>query len=200
MQSGRSDLGGKGVPPVHSSANERARDAHATACSTVICILTLAMILTGCQTPKPQKSASGNPPMIDEPSAPVDTRKLTPAQLAVVDPCAIRLQDITGAILQFYVVNRHLPEKLEELRTVIDPGAELPVTCPVSHQPYVYTPNGLQSAGRNKRIVLNDAAASHDGNRWCVLMAPIQSGRAPYLEVVLMPEDLFRTYLLISEQ
>jgi len=194
------DAGGMCVSPVHSPREVYGRDAHATDYFSAICILTLTMILTGCQSQTPPKSASGNPPMIDEPNPPVDARKLTPAQLAVVDPCAIRLQDLTGAMLQFFVVNRHLPERLEELRTVIDPGADLPVTCPVSHQPYVYVANGLQSAGRNKRIMLHDAAASHDGNRWCVLMAPIQSGKAPYLEVVLMPDNLFRTYLPISEQ
>ena len=168
--------------------------------STAFCILNLGWILVGCQTPPAPKPSSVNPPSIDEPGNPVEKRKLTPEQLAAVDPCAIRLQDITGAILQFYAVNRHLPEKLEEVRTFSDFGAELQFTCPVSHQPYLYIPNGLQSAGRNKRIMLHDATAAHDGNRWCVLMAPIQSGKAPYLEVLLLPENLFRTYLLISEQ
>ena len=168
--------------------------------STAFCILNLGWILVGCQTPPTAKRTSANPPFIDEPGNPVVKSKLTPEQLSAVDPCAIRLQDITGAMLQFYVVNRHLPEKLEGVRTFSDFGAELQFTCPVSRQPYIYIPNGLQSAGRNKRIMLHDATAAHDGNRWCVLMAPIQSGKAPYLEVVLMPENLFRTYLPISEQ
>lgn len=168
--------------------------------SSAFCLLNLALLSTGCQPAVQPKTGAANPPMIDEPTERAETKKLTPAQLAVVDPCAIRLQDITGAMLQFYALNRQLPDKLDDLRTIADVGTELQFTCPVSHQPYAYVPNGLQSAGRNKRILLHDSAASHDGNRWCVLMAPIQNGKAPYLEVVLLPDNLFHTYLLISEQ
>jgi hypothetical protein len=110
------------------------------------------------------------------------------------------LQDIEGAMLLYYAVNRHLPEKLDELKEFADVGTELNFTCPVSGQPYVYAPGGLQSAGRNKRIIMHDATAAHDGKRWCILMAPIKPGQAPYMEVLQMTDAMFRTYLPISEQ
>jgi hypothetical protein len=159
--------------------------------------LILAMVGAGCQTPaKPAPPRATTGPAVEQVVTP---KNLTPEQQAAVDPCALRLQDICGAILTHYIVHRELPAKLEELKALADVGTDLKFTCPVSKLPYVYVPAGLQSMGRTKRIVLHDAEPSHDGNRWCVLMAPIRGGKAPYLEVILMPSNLFRTYLPISE-
>jgi hypothetical protein len=158
------------------------------------CILHVAICSVGCQSSPP---AANTPPNVTKPA---HVEKLTPEEQAVVDPCAIQLQDISGAMLLYYRDHGDLPEKLEELRSAALPGTELKFTCPASGKPYVYVRTGLQSAGRNKRIVLHDAEGSHDGNYWVVLMAPPKPGQAPFLETVLMPPNLFRTYLLISEQ
>ena len=150
--------------------------------------------------PQPGTQGSTRPSALANGARSGDGDKLTPEQQALVDPCAIQLHDISGAMLLYYVAHRELPQRLEELKPLADVGSELKFTCSSSGKPYVYVPNGLQSSGRNKRIILHDPEGSHDGNYWCVLMAPTKSGQAPYLEVVLMPPNLFRTYLLISEQ
>jgi hypothetical protein len=157
----------------------------------------ILLLMAGCQpqATRPSSVAATTGPV--ERVAPPS--KLTPEQQAAVDPCALRLQDICGAMLTNYIIHRSLPEKLDDLKTLADVGTDLKFTCPVSNLPYVYIPAGLQSMGRTKRIVLHDAEPSHDGNRWCVLMAPIRGGKAPYLEVILVPPNLFRTYLPVSE-
>lgn len=166
--------------------------------TAAFCILHVAISSAGCQSSPPPQANAANPS--EKLSKPAPPQKLTPEQLAVVDPCAIQLQDISGAMLLYYRDHGDLPEQLDELKSAALPGTELKFTCPVSGKPYVYVRNGLQSAGRNKRIILHDAEGSHDGNYWVVLMAPPKPGQAPFLETVLMPPNLFRTYLLISEQ
>src|SRR5205823_6637241 len=116
-----------------------------------------------------------------------------------------RLQDIEGALIAYWAVHHDMPAKLVDLAPFADTGTELKFTCPVSNQPYVYVPVGLQSAGRTKRIVVHDATPAHDGNRLCILMAPLPHTKnwqspIPYFEVLPVPENLFRTYLPVSEQ
>ena len=160
-------------------------------------ILLVIAGLVGCQPAPPTPARPAKPaPQAARPGA----ENAAPEQAAITDPCAVRLQDICGTMLLYYAVHRELPEKLEELQSLADVGAPLQFKCPVSGLPYVYIPDGLQSLGRTKRIVLHDATSVHDGNRWCVLCAPIKGGKAPYLEVIMMPDVLFHTYLPISEQ
>jgi hypothetical protein len=170
-----------------------------------------AVLLAGCQTQQQSsKRTAGNGPYIDTTDGGVPynpgkqqssaSKKTPPLSVGQMEPCAARLQDVEGAMLMYWAVNRHLPEKLDELKEFADVGTELNFTCPASGLPYVYAPGGLQSAGRPKRIIMHDATPAHDGKRWCILMAPIKPGQAPYMEVLQMPDALFRTYLPISEQ
>ena len=120
--------------------------------------------------------------------------------LAPLQACADRLHDIEGALLLYFQLHAAFPEKLEDLQSLPDIGSSLVFSCPDSHQHYVYVQAGKQSAGRTKRLLLHDADGTHDGNRWGVLMTPGYGGFPPSLEVVVLPPDLFRTYLLVSEQ
>jgi hypothetical protein len=168
------------------------------------CVLP-ALVSAGChRAPTSTTVVEGYDPRspggLNEPKpSPPSNEKLTPEQLAAADPCAARLHDLTEAMLMYYVVHRALPDKLQDLQSVADVGVQLQFTCPVGGQPYVYVPAGLQSLGREARIILHDADYSHRGCRWCVVAMPFKPGKAPYMEVILLKPEVFRTYLPISE-
>ena len=110
------------------------------------------------------------------------------------DPCPTRLHDISGALLMYYALNRQMPDKLDDLQPLAEVDRPLEFVCPVTKQPYVFVPAGLEIAGKPKRIVLHDAAP-HDGVRWCILMESALPGRPPSLEVLPVQEAVFRAYV-----
>jgi len=112
------------------------------------------------------------------------------------DPCAVRMHDLSGLLLLYYAVNKHLPDRVEELAPLADPDVTFDPTCPLSGRPYVYAPGGLQSSeGGERYLVLYDAAPSHGGLRWGVFVAPPQAGKPPATWVILMSEQVFRGYV-----
>jgi len=147
--------------------------------------------LAGCVT-----TTSSPPPLVTK--QPTVPGSYTPDQAIASDPCASRMHEISGAILSYYAIERHLPATLEEAKKVYDGLGDSPLplelTCPVSHQPYVYVPQGLATPGNDKRIILHDAAPSHTGQRWCAFMALGGGGVAQSVEVLLVPEAIFKGY------
>jgi hypothetical protein len=118
------------------------------------------------------------------------------------DPCATRLHQISGLLLTYYALNKHLPDRLEELTPLVDvdvdPDAStgFDTTCPASGAPYVYAPSGLQSAAGGERyLVLYDAVPAHGGLRWGIFVAPPHGGLPPATWVILMSEEVFRGYV-----
>jgi len=130
----------------------------------------------------------------DRPAVPAVEGPSSVEHAVASDPCASHLHDISGAMLMYYAINRELPAKLEDLKPLADLDQALDFTCPLSHQPYVYVPGGLETAGRSKIIILHDAAPSHAGKRWCILMEPAKGKSAPSMEVLLVPEPIFLGY------
>ena len=138
---------------------------------------------------KPPRQASRQTRPPRDPSAPPKPNDLT-------DPCAARMHDLSGLILQYYAVNRQLPERVEELAPLAEIGQEFNATCPVSGRPYVYAPGGLQSsAGGERYLILYDAEPSHGRLRWGVFVAPPREGQPPATWVILMSETVFRGYV-----
>jgi hypothetical protein len=107
-----------------------------------------------------------------------------------IDACENRLQNIEAALLLYYSVNRDLPQKLEDL--VYLSSDDLPLTCPVSNQPYLYFKDGLPIPGSTRKIIVCDPTPAHEGKRWCIAMAPIVQGAALELEPQKLPESVFR--------
>src|SRR5262245_21737862 len=74
--------------------------------------------------------------------SPTDSRLRQSGALSNTDPCAMRLHDISGAILFYYASHHQLPPTLAELRAM--PGFDqLEFICPESNLAYVYAPGGL---------------------------------------------------------
>jgi len=115
------------------------------------------------------------------------------APITNTDACAMRLHDISGALLMYYQKHHRLPDRLDELRTLTD-FPDLPeFTCPVSRQPYIYVPTGISSPDPAARIVLYDATPAHDHHRWAVSIIEPDSINAPLVtKVIALPASGFR--------
>jgi len=109
------------------------------------------------------------------------------------DACGSRLQDIAGALLQYYATNRRLPMALDDVRGMGDIDEPLKFTCPDTGLPYVYVPRGLHQPGKDMYIIVHDAIP-HDGIRHCIVMSVSGSTRTPQTQVVVMPEEMFLSY------
>ena len=103
------------------------------------------------------------------------------------DPCAERLHDICGQLLQYHGIYRKLPAALADLQH-LEATKPPPLVCPVSGQPYIYNPEGLQIPDRPGRLVLYDPMPSHSGMRWGVFVSDPASGKAVTTRVVLLSE------------
>ena len=123
-------------------------------------------------------------------AAPADAQ---PADLTLSDPCAMRLHDLSGALLLYHASTGELPPTLEALRRV--PNAIGPLEtfeCPVSSASYVYAPQGVSLLGRVPKVVLFDASPVHDGKRWAVEVLDSTPGSPLVTKVVAIPEETFR--------
>jgi hypothetical protein len=136
------------------------------------CLLVLAVL--GCAAQKPR--------VAEAPKA------------AVFDPCADRLQEICGIILQYYVDNHQLPADMEQLQAIAiqqhEPGNLF--VCPVSHLRYVYNASGipLYSVDPPAKLVMYDAQPVHNGRRWGIAITPAMSGRPVICRVVSVPGNM----------
>jgi threonine dehydrogenase-like Zn-dependent dehydrogenase len=102
--------------------------------------------------------------------------------VAVTDPCAERLHDLSGLLLGHYVTHHRLPERLEEL------GGGVELSCPVSRKAYIYDPAGLAAPGQEGVLVVYDAMGAHGSFRWAIRLAEPEGGGALVAKVVAVPE------------
>lgn len=145
--------------------NKAMRNFAALAC--IAAAVVLAIGLVGCG------------PAADK--GPVVTRPSTEQ-----DPCADRLQDLCGVLLEYYAFNsRTLPPDTAAIARLA-PGIEL--KCPTSGLPYVYRPEGLAYPGQPGPIIMHDAAPSHSGMRWGIRAEGLNS-RTCVFRPVLLPES-----------
>ncbi|HXE55361.1 MAG TPA: hypothetical protein VN541_20220 [Tepidisphaeraceae bacterium] len=161
-------------------------------------IAVMLLALGGCQ-PKPRPSTVGNfrtvtgqggataPQVLSNPN--VET-----TEFKDLDPCAGRLHDIEGQLLNYYVQKHHWPDNIQELRGYADPGEETDYTCPVSHQPYVYVRGGLVRPGKSQRLMVYDATPAHNGMRYGIAVIYPEGRQALHFDVIGIPEPLFANY------
>lgn len=148
-------------------------------------LLLLACLLVGCTTETVKQERRGLPARTDGG---------LPGPLSLDDPCAERLHNLIGPILQYVVLNRQLPPKLEDVKPLADFDQPIDLSCPASKEPYVYVPTGLAHEKQRNVIIVHDAGPAHNGRRWCITMAPREPGQPIALEVIDVPEVFFRTY------
>jgi len=135
--------------------------------SSAACLTALAVLPAGCTfvPVKPQPRTTMDP---------------------ALDPCASRLHDIAGSLLLYYAAHESLPADLSAVKQA---GGEAcpPLDCPVSGKPYLYSPMGLEIPGLPGRVVLYDAAACHEGNKWGLVVNQMGPGKPLQVQVLLLP-------------
>jgi len=151
------------------------------------------ILLCGCVSQPARPVAHAAPPAPAQPNGPVPSVEASVND----DPCAIQLTSIEGALADYYLMNQRLPDKLEEIqnyRDVLDPNP-IVLTCPTSHQPYVYKPAGLVSPNSRKRIIVYDPTPAHRGGRFVLWMEPQPSGKGLVMDVKLLPDKEFKPFV-----
>ena len=109
------------------------------------------------------------------------------------DPCALRLHDACAPLLLYFGRYQRLPARADELAQV--PGVTVPeLACPASGQPYVYNPQGPAGLDAGTRIILYDATPAHAGRRWGIVVREPSPGQALVVNVVAVPESVFKRH------
>jgi hypothetical protein len=116
---------------------------------------------------------------------------VSPEQLTRKDACPARLHEIEGALLEYWVDHHQLPPALTDLHAV-EPNLEL--TCPDSHQPYVYVPAGLRKPDAKGRIIVHDPVRNADRTWWCIMFIDAPAGKSIQTFVEQLSDPLFRGY------
>jgi hypothetical protein len=140
------------------------------------------------------------PPTVRQESIPQDLggQRTTVEETVADSPCAERLHTIGGLLLEYYVVHKELPRRLEDLRPLAGIGEDFGTECPNTKAPYLYVPTGLHLDGKKMQIVVADAEPSHGGKRWCLLMSEKGTRGQLSVDVLLITEPIFRTYLPVA--
>lgn len=141
-------------------------------------------------------SASGRPgqaslnpvPSAGKPAVQGDTAR---AAIANTDPCALRLHDISGLLLLYYMEHWQLPETLDQLSQL--PGFDQvgQLNCPASGKPYAYSADGILLPEKQQRVVVYDSVPSHSGMRLCITIEEPQPDQPLVTRVVVLPESFF---------
>ena len=180
-----------------SRSDSRFRPARGAAAAAVLAVAAVAA--AGCASPSGKGSHStgvhqqqthrdGRAPST---KAPAGARR---SASTIEDACAARLHDISGLLLEYYALNRQLPERLEELAALAESESEFVPACPVSGLPYVYLPGGLGAPGTGQRLIIYEQSPAHNGLRWVVVAAPADGDQPPSTRVIPFTEQRFRKY------
>lgn len=140
-----------------------------------------AVVLPGCAP-----GTGGNPSR-----PPSDTPGQTSASLSNTDPCAMRLHDISGAILLYFLEHRDLPPTLDDLPELPGIGKVAELMCPESGAKYLYNPAGLARDPQGLMVILADAVSAHAGMRWCISIEEPRPGAPLITRVVALPPSAF---------
>lgn len=166
------------------------------------------MLLAGCvqQTTKGAGVPSAGPNQVQMTSGragqiplnPVPSDGKSPARqgnaqaaIANTDPCALRLHDVSGLLLLYYMEHWQLPAKLDELTQLPGFDQVKELKCPQSGKPYAYTPDGILLPEKKQRVIVYDPEPSHSGMRLCIIIDEPQPDQPLLTRVIVLPESFF---------
>lgn len=107
------------------------------------------------------------------------------------DPCAMRMHDISGALLFYYAAVHKLPPALADLKKT-PLGAGLEFTCPASGQAYIYNPEGVAAPDGQSLLICYDPSPSHSGFRLAISVPATDPEGALVTKVVPVAEAHFQ--------
>jgi len=111
------------------------------------------------------------------------------------NPAGMRLQEISGALLEYYAIHGRLPAALAELQSLPDLDQPLNLVSPTSGKPYGYAPQGLKSPTDTREIVVYDIASDASGLRYVILLRRPRAREAAATWVDRIPEAKFQQYV-----
>ncbi|HEY2589715.1 MAG TPA: hypothetical protein VGI81_28485 [Tepidisphaeraceae bacterium] len=157
----------------------------------------LATFPLGCQpaplpssNPHPTVTVNGAPPGAAAPARPEQIEQAIGAS-----PAGMRLQEISGALLEYYALHGRLPAMLAELESLPDLDQPLNFMSPTSGKPYAYVPAGLKSPTDTREIVVYDIAPDASGLRYVILLRRPRGREAAATWVDRIPEAMFQQYV-----
>jgi len=105
-----------------------------------------------------------------------------------IDPCRNRLHELSAQLLEYYALHRELPPTADHLAGGPGSAEVPPPVCPVTGQPYVYLPEGLESPSREGRLVLFEAKPGHGDIRWGIAVSRLPGGAGLLTEVIAVDD------------
>ena len=158
----------------------------------VVVVALAAALIGGCTTETKRVRAPTPPPPPRADAMASAPRDVLPSNAANLDPCAIRLHDVAGALLMYYFTHQRLPDTLDEVTPFGDAGEPVVLTCPASDQPYVYTAQGILLAEQRARVIVYDPTPAHYGGyRWAIRIEEPADGKPLLARVIALPESFF---------
>jgi hypothetical protein len=158
-------------------------------------MLTTCLLTAGCQTSTPKHAETAAPSPATPAARGADRVDLHTDPATLSDPCAENLQNISEALLLYYIANKHLPPTLPELQPYADAGTTLSAKCPTSGEAYAYNPQGLIAPGVHDRLLVYDTQPVHNGHRWAIVMAPPRPAQPMTVFVIPLQDALLKAYL-----
>lgn len=115
------------------------------------------------------------------------TPAATVATDANLNPVAMRLHDLAGALLRYFAAHRELPGALADLQTggFVSDGQGL--MDPASGEPFAYRPQGGQVAGFPGELVVRQPITDPRGVVWGVLLSDAKGDGRWVARVVCVP-------------
>lgn len=107
---------------------------------------------------------------------------------AAADPCAERLHALCGPLLLYHALHGRLPDRLQELQALADPGETISFECPASGKPYLYEKDGTAIPGQQGLVIVRDPMPSHSGIRWAIAIVKADRSQPVNTRVIALTE------------
>jgi hypothetical protein len=156
----------------------------------------LAFAGLGCNQPNGQPANNPDRVVVLPPGK--DQPKVGKSTEFVFDECSDRVQNLCGALTNYYRAKQRFPVALEDLKPYGFVGEDLVLTCPASGKPYQYASSGLEAPGQDITIYIYDAEPSHADERWCGVVKKGATSGALGLFVEHIPESKFKMFLPVA--
>jgi len=109
-----------------------------------------------------------------------------PNAIEATDPIASRLHDLSGLLLEYYLLNKRMPPRLDDLKPLADPGQPTDFADPRTGQPFIYNPAATRMSPGDTRLVIHAPNPDSSGRYQGVLMRLARGGQVTATWVVTM--------------
>lgn len=111
-----------------------------------------------------------------------------PNAVEATDPVASRLHDLSGLLLEYYLINKRMPAGLDELKVLADPTQPTDFVDPRTGQPFVYLPQAARMTSGDTRLVVYAPSPDSQGVYQGVLMRLARGSQVTATWVVSLTE------------